>query len=88
MLNKSISFYKKNDVERPGLLSIKLGLSGVLDAKIHLPNAPEESKCFMDSEYETELIVSIDELLSGDKVAQTLSHQIAFAFDVSTPESQ
>jgi len=89
MLKLSRDFFHKV-VERPGLLSIKIGMKGVRGISLYDPDKRDSSssKRFLDDEYRDEVIVTTDEFLSGDSGTKLLNDRIAFAFDVETPEGQ
>jgi len=89
MLKVSRDFYYKV-VERPGLLSIKIGMKGVRGISLYDPDNlhSSSSKQFLDDEYHDEVILTTDEFLSGDGGTKLLYDRIAYAFDAETPEGQ
>jgi hypothetical protein len=81
-------FYEKPEVERPGLLSVELGMALTRNMRIHTQNDYDGPKPFLDDEYRHELIMDMDEFLSPQGRVNQFFDRISFAFDVSTPEGQ
>jgi hypothetical protein len=91
MIAEARKFYEKPEVERPGLLSIRLGMEQTRGIQLYHQNARsslDDPKPFLDDSYFHEIVLSHDELLSSDYGLSALFDRIAFAFDVSTPEGQ
>ena len=88
MLDVAREFYRKAIAERPGLLSIKIGMEKVKGARIYQPDAIDQSKLFLDDNYRDEIILTEDEFLSTSGGTQLLYDRIAYAFDVMTPDGQ
>ena len=83
-------FYRNHAIERPGMLSLQIGMSGVNGVRLFDPDdrSGNEPKKFLDSAYDDEINVTVGEFLSQDGGTKTLFDRITYAFDVATPEGQ
>lgn len=88
MIIEARKFYEKPDVERPGLLSVTLGMSDTNNVRFYNRDDSDASRRFLEDEYHHELIVSVEDFLSVDGKVKAFFGRIAFAFDVSTPDGQ
>jgi hypothetical protein len=88
MVKEARAFYQKPGIERPGLLSVVLGMSGTRNIRFYSQNDSDDSKRFLDDDYHHEILLNFDDFLSRSDSVSPLIDRIRFAFDVSSPEGQ
>jgi hypothetical protein len=77
------AFYRRNDVEKPGMVLLTLGLSRVLNLRMYGPPNCGDGHSFPDEEYRADHSIHLSELLENpQEAARPLFDQLAFAFDL------
>jgi hypothetical protein len=87
MLDGARTFYRTALNERPGLLSIKLGMQDVKGVRFRDPSSYDVPEAFLDANYEDEITMEVDAFLSTSGGIKSMEDRITYAFDVRTPES-
>jgi hypothetical protein len=88
MLERGREFYQSADIERPGLLSVEIGVKHAKGCRIFDPNTFDAAKPYLDDEYRDEVILILEEFLALEVGSRPLYNRLAFAFDVATLEGQ
>jgi hypothetical protein len=77
-------FYGRPTVEAPGLLSLDLGLEGVIGFR--LVDRNNQGSPYSEDEYRDSATVPADIFFGPDGGLETLRKRLIFGFDYDTPE--
>ncbi len=77
-------FYGRSTVEVPGLLSVEMGLEGVMGFRLVERN--NSGSNYSEDEYRDSITVPADIFLGPDGGLEVLRKRMIFGFDLDTPE--